>query len=155
MRSGQKKPIIAGFGVYTVALVLLSTISAETSVGHIGIYLFLLGAGTGIAFSPLNSAVMGECPAKDRGYTSSLVKMMTNLGSSFGVAVEMHVASIAAGPKLALVSAHALSSRDLAVSFDYAFLFCMVIEIPGIVLMLAVSGKEPSGESCGDVGIGF
>ena len=152
---GTKKPIIAGFAVSAVALLLLSTISAETSVGHIGIYLFLLGAGTGIAFSPLNSAVMGECQAQDRGSTSGLVKMMTNLGSSLGVAVVMLIATIAAGPKLAEVSAHALSSSDLAGAFDSAFLFCMVLEIIGIVLMLAVAGKEPSGETSGEAGIGF
>jgi EmrB/QacA subfamily drug resistance transporter len=152
---GTKKPIITGFVLCAVALFLLSTISAETSVGHIGIYLFLLGAGTGIAFSPLNSAVMGECPVQDRGSTSGLVKMMTNLGSSLGVAVVMLVATVAAGPKLAQVSAHALSPKDLAGAFDAAFLFCMCLEIIGIVLMLAVTGKEPSGESSGEAGIGF
>ncbi len=152
---GTKKPIITGFVICAVALFLLSTISAHTSVGHICVYLFLLGAGTGIAFSPLNSAVMGECPAKDRGSTSGLVKMMTNLGSSLGVAVVMLVAMIAAGPKLAQVSAHAISSTELAGAFDAAFLFCMVLEIIGIVLMLGVAEKEPSGESCGEVGIGF
>ena len=152
---GTKKPIITGFVICAVALFLLSTISAQTSVGHIGIYLFLLGAGTGIAFSPLNSAVMGECPAKDRGSTSGLVKMMTNLGSSLGVATVMLVATIAAGPKLAEVSAHAISSADLASAFDAAFLFCMVLEILGIVLMFAVPEKEPAGESCDEVGIGF
>ena len=67
-----------------------------------------------------------------------------------GSAVVMLVATIAAGPKLAQVSAHALSSSDLAGAFDAAFLFCMVLEIIGIVLMLAVAGKEPSGESSGD-----
>ncbi len=152
---GTKKPIITGFVLCAVALFLLSTISVETSVGRIGIYLFLLGAGTGIAFSPLNSAVMGECPVKDRGSTSGLVKMMTNLGSSLGVAVVMLVATIAAGPKLAKVSAHGLSSTELASAFDAAFLFCMVLEIIGVVLMLAVAEKEPSGESGGEVGIGF
>jgi EmrB/QacA subfamily drug resistance transporter len=152
---GTKKPIITGFALCAVALFLLSTISAETSVGHIGVYLFLLGAGTGIAFSPLNSAVMGECPVQDRGSTSGLVKMMTNLGSSLGVAVVMLVATVAAGPKLAQVSAHALSPKDLAGAFDAAFLFCMCLEIIGIVLMLAVAGKKPSVESGGEVGIGF
>jgi len=152
---GTKKPIITGFVVCAVALFLLSTISAETSVGHIGIYLFLLGAGTGIAFSPLNSAVMGECPVKDRGSTSGLVKMMTNLGSSLGVAVVMLVATIAAGPQLAKVSSHAVSSADLAGAFDTAFLFCMLLEIIGIVLMLMVTGKEPSGDSGGEAGIGI
>ena len=152
---GTKKPIITGFALSAVALLLLSTISAHTSVGHICIYLFVLGAGTGVAYSPLNSAVMGECPAKDRGSTSGLVKMMTNLGSSLGVAVVMLVATFAAGPKLAEVSAHTIGSAELASAFDAAFLFCMLLEILGIVLMLAVQEREPSGESSGEVAIGF
>lgn len=152
---GTKKPIIAGFALSAVALLLLSTISAHTSVGHICIYLFILGAGTGVAYSPLNSAVMGECPAKDRGSTSGLVKMMTNLGSSLGVALVMLVATFAAGPKLAEVSAHTIGSAELASAFDAAFLFCMGLEILGIVLMLAVAEKKPPGESDGEVAIGF
>lgn len=152
---GTKKPIITGFVLCAAALFLLSTISAHTSVGHIVIYLFLLGAGTGVAYPPLTSAVMSECPAKDRGSTSGLVKMMTNLGSSLGVAVVMLVAMVAAGPKIAQVSAHAIPATDLAGAFDAAFLFCMVLEIIGIVLMLAVVEKEPDGDSDGEVAIGF
>jgi DHA2 family metal-tetracycline-proton antiporter-like MFS transporter len=152
---GTKKPIIAGFALSAVALLLLSTLSSHTSVGHICIYLFVLGAGTGVAYSPLNSAVMGECPAKDRGSTSGLVKMMTNLGSSLGVAFVMLVATFAAGPKLAAVSAHTIASAELASAFDAAFLFCMLLEILGIVLMLAVAEKKPSGENDGEVAIGF
>jgi EmrB/QacA subfamily drug resistance transporter len=152
---GTKKPIITGFALSAVALFFLSTISAQTSVGHICIYLFLLGAGTGVAYSPLNSAVMGECPAKDRGSTSGLVKMMTNLGSSLGVAVVMLVAMTAAGPKLAEVSAHTIPPAELAGAFDAAFLFCMVLEIAGMLLMLAVRDREPSGAGSGEVALGF
>jgi EmrB/QacA subfamily drug resistance transporter len=140
---GTKKPIIAGFVLCTAALFLLSTISPATSIGHIVLYLFLLGAGTGIAFSPLNSAVMGECEAKDRGSTSGLVKMMTNLGSSLGVACVMLVATVAAGPRLAQYTAHAIEGAALASAFDLAFLFCMGLEVIGIVLMLAVKEKGP------------
>ena len=143
---GTKKPIIFGFLVCAVALILLSTLSVSTSVGHICIYLFLLGAGTGIAFSPLNSAVMGESPAQERGMSSGLVKMMTNLGSSLGVASVMLVATVVAGPKLAEISAHQLPSMDLPGAFDAAFLFCMVLEVIGIILMLKVPAKEPSGD---------
>jgi EmrB/QacA subfamily drug resistance transporter len=152
---GTKKPIVTGFVLCAVALFFLSTISADTSVGHVCIYLLLLGAGTGIAFSPLNSAVMGECSVKDRGSTSGLVKMMTNLGSSLGVAMVMLIAMVAAGPKLAEYSAHTLAPAELAGAFDATFLFCMVLEIIGIVLMLVVKEKEPSGECGGEVGIGF
>ncbi|WP_292370928.1 DHA2 family efflux MFS transporter permease subunit [Methanoregula sp. UBA64] len=140
---GTKRPILLGFALCTAALFFLSTLSDRTSVGHVCIYLFLLGAGTGIAFSPLNSAVMGECPAKDRGSTSGLVKVMTNLGSSLGVACVMLVATIAAGPKLAEYSAHALAPAELASAFDAAFFFCMVLEAIGIVLMFAVHARAP------------
>ncbi len=143
---GTKKPIIFGFLVCAVALLLLSTLSVRSSVGHICIYLFLLGAGTGIAFSPLNSAVMGESPVQERGMSSGLVRMMTNLGSSLGVASVMLVATVVAGPKLAEISAHQLPSMDLAGAFDAAFLFCMVLEVIGIILMLKVQAKEPSGD---------
>ena len=152
---GTKKPILAGFAICTIALLLLSTLSPHSSIGHVAIYLFLLGAGTGIAFSPLNSAVMGECPAQDRGATSGLVKMMTNLGSSLGVALVMLVATASLGPKLAEVSAHRLPAADLAGAFDAAFLFCTALEIAGIVLMLGVREKKPDPDASGEVALGF
>ena len=97
---GTKKPIILGFIVSILALFLLSTLSSHSSIGHVEIYLFMLGAGTGFAYAPLNSAVMGEAPVKDRGAASGLIKMMSNLGSSLGVALVMLVTTIAAGPML-------------------------------------------------------
>ena len=63
--------------------------------------------------------------------------------------------AMTARPKLAEYSAHLISSAELAGAFDATFLFCMVLEIIGIVLMLVVKEKEPSGECGGEVGIGF
>ncbi len=152
---GTKKPILVGFVIGTIALFLLSTLSPESSIGHVSIYLFLLGAGTGIAFSPLNSAVMGESPVQDRGATSGLLKMMTNLGSSLGVALVMLVATLSLGPQLAKVSAHALPAKDLAGAFDTAFFFLTVMEVIAIVLMLAVRDKGVSAEMVSEQVIGF
>ena len=142
---GTKKPIILGFAICVISMFFLTTISGNTSVGHISVYLFLLGAGTGIAYSPLNSAVMGEAPVKDRGSTSGLIRVMTNMGSSVGVAMVMLVATFAAGTKIAAVANKTLPPAALSNAFDAAFLFCMVLEVIGVVLMLAVKGKEPSG----------
>ncbi len=135
---GTKKPIIIGFVIASVAMFFLSTLSAHSSVGHAEIYLFLLGAGTGFAYAPLNSAVMGISPPESRGSTSGLIKMMTNLGSSLGVALVMLVATAALGPKLAQVSTHTLPAGELASAFDVAFLFLMCVEILGIILMIAI-----------------
>jgi len=139
---GTKKPIILGFVIGTLALFLLATLGAHSSIGHAEMYLFLLGAGSGFAYAPLNSAVMGESPLKDRGSTSGLIKMMTNLGSSLGVALVMLVATAAMGPALAHSSAHTLPPAELAEAFHVAFLFLMCIEILGILLMLPVKEKE-------------
>ena len=152
---GTKKPIITGFVICAISLLLLSTISQNTSVGHVVIYLFLLGAGTGIAYAPLNSAVMGESPEKERGSTSGLIKMMTNLGSSLGVALVMLVATAALGPKLADESIHNLPVSDLAGAFDVAFLFLMGIEILGVVLMLFVREKDSGYSTDGEPVAGF
>ncbi|MEN6609493.1 MAG: MFS transporter [Methanoregulaceae archaeon] len=152
---GTKKPILLGFAIAAVALFLLSTLSARSSIGHVCIYLFLLGAGTGVAYSPLNSAVMGESPVKDRGASSGLIKMMTNLGSSLGVAVTLFVATAALGPKLAEVSAHSIAGSELALAFDAAFLFCMALEVLGVLLMLGVPAKESAESGDGEVVIGF
>lgn len=135
---GTKKPIIVGFVISAVALLFLSTLSAESSIGHAEIYLFLLGAGSGFAYAPLNSAVMGATPSESRGAASGLIKMMTNLGSSLGVALVMLVTAAALGPRLAQVSAHTLPATELAHAFDVSFLFLTGVEILGIILMLAV-----------------
>jgi MFS family permease len=152
---GAKKPIIAGFLLSALALALLSTLSAGTGIGFTAVVLFLLGAGTGTAISPLTSAVMGEVAAPDRGSASGLMRVMMNLGATLGVAVVMLVATIAAGPKIALVTADRIPATELAGAMDTAFFFCMLLEILGIVLMLAVEAKPPSGESDGEIVIGI
>jgi hypothetical protein len=106
------------------------------------IYLFMLGAGTGFAYAPLNSAVMGEAPVKDRGATSGLIKMMSNLGSSLGVALVMLVTTLAAGSRMAQEATRTLRQAELAGAFDVGFLFLMGIEVLGIVLMLFVKEHD-------------
>ena len=91
---------------------------------------------------------MGESPLKDRGASSGLVKMMTNLGSSIGVAIVALVATAAIGPAFANVPAHTIPATDLAHAFDVTFMVLMVIEIIGIILMSGV--REGTGAASSD-----
>jgi EmrB/QacA subfamily drug resistance transporter len=141
---GTRKPAIAGFALSAAALAFLSTVSAGSGIGFVAILLFLLGAGTGIALSPLTSAVMGEVSAEERGPASGLMRVMMNLGATLGVAVVMLVATVAAGPKIAEVSANLIPAGELAGAMDAAFFFCMLLEVAGVLLMLGVKEKEPS-----------
>jgi len=135
---GTKKPIMAGFVIMIIALFFLSTISVSSHTGEVALYLFILGAGAGIAFAPLNSAIMGESPESERGMTSGLLKMMTNLGSTLGVTITLLVATTALGPKMAEVAAHTLQPGELARAFGTAFLFAMIIQIIALILMFGV-----------------
>ena len=139
---GTKKPIIIGFVIMIIALFMLSLISVHTGVHEVALYLFILGAGAGVAYAPLNSAIMGESPASERGMTSGLLKMMTNLGSTLGVSVTMLVATITLGPNMAGVSAHTINPSELSGAFDAAFLFCMVIQIIALLLILMVREQQ-------------
>ena len=141
------------FEICVAAMLLLSTISAGTGTGSIGVFLFLPGAGNGIAFSPLTSAIMGEAPLKDRGATSGLMRVMANLGSTLGVASVMCVATLVAGPGIAQVAAHLIPVSDLVPAFDMAFVICMLLEVAGFALMLAVGGKVPSGDGENTAGV--
>jgi EmrB/QacA subfamily drug resistance transporter len=140
---GTKKLIIIGFIISVIALFFLSSLSANSHIEEVVLYLFILGAGAGIAYAPLNSAIMGESPEKERGMTSGLIKMMTNLGSSLGVALTLLVAGFIIGSKIAEVEAHTLSPHVLMPGFQAAFMFCMILQVIGLVLILFV--KEPKG----------
>ncbi len=142
---GTKKPIMIGFIVMIIALFLLSAISVSSHTGEVAFYLFILGAGAGIAFAPLNSAIMGESPDSERGMTSGLLRMMTNLGSTLGVTITLLVATAALGPKMAEVAAHTLKPVELTAAFDSAFLFAMGLQIIALFLMIFVRSNERSG----------
>ncbi|HNZ10237.1 MAG TPA: hypothetical protein PKI97_02255, partial [Smithellaceae bacterium] len=99
--------------------------------------------------------VMGEAPVSERASSSGLMRGMTNIGSTLGVAVVMLVGMIAAGPKLAEVTASRIPSTELTGAFDTAFFFCMLLEIAGILLMLPVRDREPSGDEKADTLLGI
>ncbi len=111
---GTKKPIIIGFALCAVALFFLSTLVPPRPVSAMWeSTCSFWERAPALLCPPLNSAVMGEsAPPKDRGTTSGLIKMMTNLGSALGVALVMLVAAAALGPKLA--DAPHMPSRPLS-----------------------------------------
>jgi EmrB/QacA subfamily drug resistance transporter len=154
-RIGTKRPIIAGFAICAAALVLLSAVSPDTGIGYIVACLILLGAGTGTVFAPLNSAVMGESPVTEWGMTSGFVRMMTNLGISLGVALMMLVATAALGPELADASVSSLSPARLSGAFTITILFFVLPMVLGVLLMLPVKEKGPSGEGAGEPASGL
>lgn len=150
---GTRRPIIGGFALSLLSLFILTRIGAETGLLDIWISLFILGIGTGSAYAPLNSAIMSVVPDKDRSASSGLIKMMTNLGNSLGVAGVMLVATLAAGPKIAEVAAKELPPAALVGAFQVTFFCCIILLLIGMLLMIGVQSSR--GVKGDEVPIGF
>ena len=78
-----------GLSVTSVALLLFSGASVNTSYFYIATLLILAGAGAGLFSSPNISSIMGSVPAERRGVASALRGTFYNVGYtlSFNVAI--------------------------------------------------------------------
>jgi EmrB/QacA subfamily drug resistance transporter len=86
-RSGRYKifPIL-GSAIFTVALLLLSTIEKDTPYVQMAVYIFLLGSGLGLTMQTLTTAVQNSVEFRDMGVATSAVSFGRSLGGAIGTA---------------------------------------------------------------------
>ncbi|WP_297522744.1 MFS transporter [uncultured Clostridium sp.] len=77
-------PLI-GFIVSAIGFALMATISATTPLYLIIIYLLIMGAGSGLFQSPMNSIVMSAVDKTKLGVAGSLNALVRNLGMIIGI----------------------------------------------------------------------
>ncbi len=78
---------IAGMGVMALGLYLMSTMGASTGTWLESLYMFVLGAGIGLAMQVLTIAVQNTVPYHELGTATSGVTFFRTLGSAFGTAI--------------------------------------------------------------------
>ncbi|APU13060.1 MULTISPECIES: MFS transporter [Actinoalloteichus] len=78
---------IVGTGLVTIAMALLSTMSAQTSTLVMSLYFFLLGFGLGCVLQVLVIAVQNSAPYPDLGAVTSGNTFFRSIGGSFGVSL--------------------------------------------------------------------
>ncbi len=76
-----------GFIVATVAMILLATLSPESTYLYEAIIMTILGLGMGVAMPVLNLAVQNEFEQKELGVATSSNQLFRSLGSTIGTAV--------------------------------------------------------------------
>ncbi|MBO3748476.1 MFS transporter [Streptosporangiaceae bacterium NEAU-GS5] len=87
-RTGHyRKYPIAGTGVTTVAMLLLSRLSPQTSTPVMGVYFLLLGVGLGLVMQVLVIAVQNVVDYADLGVATSSATFFRSIGGSFGVSI--------------------------------------------------------------------
>jgi MFS family permease len=116
-RYGTRLLVVSGITVSTVALLWLSTLSADS--GYLSLLgpLVLFGIGNGTAFVPLTAASLSGVGPADAGAASGLVNVMQQVGGSLGLAVLVTV--FGAGSRSAL--RHAVPGATPAETAQHAF----------------------------------
>jgi len=87
-RFGRYKIFLqVGFTVATGAMILLSTLTPESSYAYEAVIMVILGLGMGIAMPVLNLAVQNEFSQAELGIATSSNQLFRSLGSTIGTAV--------------------------------------------------------------------
>ncbi|GEL93980.1 MFS transporter [Cellulomonas composti] len=95
-RVGIKPLMVVGLSFTTVALLLLSRLTADSTYPQILVALLLFGLGNGLAFVPLTAAGLAGVDPADAGAASGLVNAAQQIGGALGLAVLVSLAQSAA-----------------------------------------------------------
>lgn len=85
-RFGARPVVIAGLAIVTVAGLMLSQISADTTLLTLMIPLAMLGAGMGLSMMPLNTHIMQSAPRELVSRVTSLTAAAQQVMTSFAIA---------------------------------------------------------------------
>jgi EmrB/QacA subfamily drug resistance transporter len=78
---------IAGAGIMTFGLILMSTLNETTSFGVLSIYSILVGAGLGLSMQTIVIALQNSVDFQDMGIATSSNTFFRSLGGAFGTAI--------------------------------------------------------------------
>ncbi|SDS45195.1 drug resistance transporter, EmrB/QacA subfamily [Paenibacillaceae bacterium GAS479] len=79
--------MIPTLALLVVGIGLLTTITADTNIWVMRLYMVLVGLGIGASFSVLSNACMFSVPVQDRGAASSTLNFLRSLGMALGITV--------------------------------------------------------------------
>jgi EmrB/QacA subfamily drug resistance transporter len=86
-RIGPRAPIVAGLAVTAVGCYLLTFINGDSGYNDIWPGSLLVGAGVGLALTPLNTAAMNAIRRREHGAAAGVLVTMSGIGATFGVAL--------------------------------------------------------------------
>ena len=117
-RFGVRFLASAGLLVSAIGLAGLVTISADSPFAVLAIWMVIMGAGSGMFFSPNTTAIMGNVPPERRGIVSGIRGLTQNAGNvlSFALAIAMISTSITPKALEGLFSGTQVGSEGIAVT---------------------------------------
>ncbi len=132
---GARPLAFTGLGIISGALFILSSITAETSLGLIILSLVMMGLGMGLSMMPLNTHVLNAAPRKLVGRVTPLTAAAQQVVVSFAVAgltgfLTSRVADHTTG------TGGANAANGLVAGFNDTFFLAACIALFGCILSL-------------------
>ncbi len=82
---------IVGTALMGLAMLLFSTLKADTALWHAEAYMVVLGMGLGLSMQTLVISVQNALPPRDMGIATSSVTFFRSMGATFGVAAALAI----------------------------------------------------------------
>lgn len=142
-RFGSKPLMVTGFSLSTLAMLLMTQLSASSSYLNVLLPVVLFGIGNGMAFVSLTSASLAGVRQEDAGAASGLVNVMQQTGGALGLAVLVSVFG-SAGRVVAGRSATAARAA-FVIGADHAFIAStLFVGATVLILAVAIRGRRQS-----------
>jgi MFS family permease len=90
-RRGSRGMAVAGMLVQAVGLALMTTLQRDTGYLAPGLYMLIVGVGSGMFNSPNTAAMMGTVPAHRRGIAAGARVLVQNTGAVISIAFVLAV----------------------------------------------------------------
>jgi EmrB/QacA subfamily drug resistance transporter len=90
-RRGSRGMAVAGMLVQAVGLALMTTLQRDTTYLASGVYMLIVGVGSGMFNSPNTAAMMGTVPAHRRGIAAGARVLVQNTGAVISIAFVLAV----------------------------------------------------------------
>ena len=144
-RRGSRTLAVMGMLVTALGLALMTTLDRDTSYWAPGIFMFIVGIGSGMFNSPNTAAMMGAVPAHRRGIAAGARVLVQNTGAVLSIAFVLAVVTSSV-PKSVLFAvfsglANHISNAQLTpfIANMHTALWCLC----GVSLVGAVVGRAP------------
>jgi EmrB/QacA subfamily drug resistance transporter len=154
-RRGSRTLAVLGMLVTAAGLALMTTLERDTSYVWPGIYMFIVGIGSGMFNSPNTAAMMGTVAAHRRGIAAGARVLVQNTGAVISIAFVLAVVTSAV-PKRVLFSvfsglANHISTAQLSpfITNMHTALWCLAaVSVVGAAISAArpreISGASPA-----------
>jgi EmrB/QacA subfamily drug resistance transporter len=94
-RHGSRALAALGMVVTAVGMALMTTLQPATAYWESGLWMFIVGIGSGMFNSPNTAAMMGTVPAKRRGIAAGARTMLQNTGAVISIAFVLAIITAA------------------------------------------------------------